>query len=324
MARAEENQGDFIKTGFGQFSHSFFRDCLKIQPFKNKKSYEHHFIIRAAGCRQVGKGKMRKQVCNANLFLTGTQVHCSIQTGLQCKPKFKTSSEGEIMVTERRKIEYVTRVVSTSGGLGIMFFGLVIGVSAVLNYLASLGAQTRNNYGKDLTFSLSFMMIAAIFWLFAGPKIRGYLQEKYGQVRRESYNWREGFSDLFLLVPYFLAQMFGLWADSSLGLPFSATILFVAIFVFGLWFANQRGVSNFLLYLAGIIFVLSFAPWENLYALVTVLDDEGARSAFYSFLCSMIFGIVYFLLGLFNYRLMTSTLKPVTSNVEEGELYESV
>ena len=225
------------------------------------------------------------------------------------------------MITERRKIEYVTSVVGNSGGLGILFFGLVLNTLAVLGYLSDLGAQRRNHYGKDLTLSLIFMIIIALFWIFAVPRIRGYLREKYGQVQRESGGWSEGLENLLYFAPLFLAQYVGIWADVSFDLPLSATVLLAAIFVFGLWFANQRGVSNFLLYLAGIVLILSFAPWEKIYALVTVLDDEASKSSFYRFVCSLIFGSVYALLGIFDYRLMTATLKPT---VREEEIYESV
>lgn len=228
------------------------------------------------------------------------------------------------MITERKKIEYVTRVVSNSGGFKAVFLGLVVVVFAFLSYAAKLDAQTRNHYGKDLTLSLGFLIIITLFSIFAVPKIQGYLRQKYGQVRKENTGWREVLSDLLYLTPYFLAQLIGIWTDVRSPLPFvSVTVLLAAVFVFGLWFANQRGISNFLLYLAGAFFVLSFAPWEKVYALVTVLDDEMAKTAFYYFICSMAFGIIYFLFGLSDYRLMTATLKPVAGG-EEGEIYESV
>jgi len=226
------------------------------------------------------------------------------------------------MITERRKIEYVTSVVGNSGGLGIMFFGLVLTMLAVLGYVSDLSAQRRNHYGKDLTLSLMFSILVLLFWIFAVPRIRGYLREKYGQVQKENGGWSEGFKNLLYFAPLFLAQFVGIWADVRLDLPLSVTVLLVAVFVFGLWFANQRGVSNFLLYLAGIVLILSFAPWEKIYALVTVLDDEASKSSFYHFVCSLIFGIVYTLLGLFDYRLMIATLKPIA--VSEEEIYESV
>lgn len=226
------------------------------------------------------------------------------------------------MITERRKVEYVTKVVGNSGGLGTMFFGLVIAIFAITGYLSDLDAQTRNYYGKDLTVSSILLLVIALFWIFAVPKIRVYLREKYGQVQKESYGWKASFADLLYIAPYLLAHLIGVCLDVHFDLPFSATVLLTAIFIFGLWWANQRGVSNLLLWLTAVCLILSFAPWKMIYLQVTVLNDEAAQSAFYRFVCSMIFGVVYFLLGLFDYRLMTATLVPVTRS--EEEIYESV
>lgn len=227
------------------------------------------------------------------------------------------------MNRERKKIEYVTKVVSYSGGFLAMLLGIFIAALAVLGYLSDLGMQRQNYRSKDLTFGLTFLIFFALFWLLVFPKIRAHLQKKYGQVKNQSYSWDKGWREMLYMSPYLLAFLGGVRIDVHYGLPFSVTVLLTAVFVFGFWIANQRGVSSFLLWLAGVCLILSFLPWENIYLSVTVLDNNSARTAFYQFVCSALFGVIYFIIGVFDYHLMTTTLKPIARNDEE-KIYESV
>src|SRR5687768_16627075 len=73
----------------------------------------------------------------------------------------------QFMIEDRRKIEFAARVVSGFRGVPLMLFGLAFVVSTILNYAAELGAQS--SYGKDLTFSLTFMLGCAAFALIVYP-----------------------------------------------------------------------------------------------------------------------------------------------------------
>jgi len=224
------------------------------------------------------------------------------------------------MNIERRKIEYVTEIIGEFRGLPIMFFGLAMCVFSIIHYLSELDAQKRNHYGRDLTYSGTFLLVCLLFYIFAVPKIRGYYREKYGQAQRKS-SLRDKLKCLFYLVPWLIAYSGGTRIDTNFALPVSVTVLFIAIFAFGLWWANQRGVSNFFLYISAVLLGLSFLPWEKIYLSITVLDDYSGRMAFYTAACYLFYGIVSFLFGAFDHWLLVKTLIPV---VREGEIYESV
>ncbi len=127
---------------------------------------------------------------------------------------------------------------------------------------------------------------------------------------------------IFYLIPLLASFLVGTEIDARYHqLPFSASVIFIALFAFGLWRANYRGVSNVILYVSAIFFISSFLPWEKIFLAVTVLDDYYARASFYRFICSMLMGATYFVMGITDYRILTKTLKPIT---REEEVYESV
>ncbi len=224
------------------------------------------------------------------------------------------------MNQERRKIEYVTEIIGEFRGLPIMFFGLTMSVFSIIHYLSVLDAQRRNNYGRDLTYSLIFFLICLLFYFFVVPKIRHFYRERYGQAQRKS-SLRDKLKDVVYLIPLAIAYSGGTRIDTN-ALPVSFTVLFIAIFAFGLWWANQRGVSNFFLYVSLVVLAASFLPWEQIYLSITVLDDYSARMAFYGTVCTLLYGIISFLFGVFDHWLLVKTLKPIVR--EEEEVYESV
>ncbi len=214
----------------------------------------------------------------------------------------------------------MTEIIGEFRGLPIMFFGLAMSVFEVIHYLSVLDAQKRNNYGRDLTYSLTFLLICLLFYFLAVPKIRHFYRKRYGQTQKKS-GLRDKLKDVFYLVPLAIAYSGGTRIDANFALPISITVLFIAIFTFGLWWANQRGVSNFFLYISVVLLGLSCLPWEKIYFSVTVLDDYSARMAFYGAVCILFYGIIYFLFGAFDHWLLVKTLKPI---VREEEVYESV
>lgn len=225
------------------------------------------------------------------------------------------------MNDKRRKIEFVTKAAGGFRGIPMMLFGLALTVSMILNYISELAAQRRNNYGKDLTYTLSFFIICIVFGIFGYPKIKNYYRRKYGQATAKPENFQSVKENILYLIPLLASFFIGTAIDARYRLPFSATVMFSALFAFGLWQANYYGVSKVILYVAAIFLISSFLPWEKIFLAVTVMDDYSARNTFYRSLCSMFLGITYFVMGITDYRILTKTLKPVA---REGEVYESV
>lgn len=225
------------------------------------------------------------------------------------------------MIEERRKIEFITAVIGGFRGVPMMLFGASMVIFMILNYIADLAAQSRNNYGKDLTFALIYVLICIVFRIFGYPKIRDYYRRQYGYASAKPRTYHDMLQDLIYLAPFLIGFFFGVPFDTKFQLPLSVTVLSVAVFAFGLWWANYRGISNAVLYLSVFLLIAAFLPWEKIFFAVTVLDDYSARSVFYRTVCSSIYGITYIVMGWTDWRFMTKTLKPVAN---EGEIYESV
>lgn len=225
------------------------------------------------------------------------------------------------MNNERRKIEFVTKATGGFRGIPMMLFGLAMIISMILNYISELNAQRRNHYGKDLTYTLTFFIICIAFGIFGYPKIRDYYRRKYGRATARPENFQSFAQNIFYLIPLLSSIFVGVEIDARYRLPFSTTVMFMALFAFGLWRANYRGVSNVILYVSAIFFISSFLSWEKIFLAVTVLDDYYARGSFYRSICSGLFGITYFVMGITDYRILTKTLKPIA---REEEVYESV
>lgn len=225
------------------------------------------------------------------------------------------------MIEERKKIEFITSVIGGFRGLPMMLLGAAMVIFMILNYVSDLGAQSRNNYGKDLSLTLSFILICAAFRFFCYPKIRDYYRRKYGYASAKARTSENVLQDLIYLAPFLIGFVVGVPFDAKFQFPLSLTVLSVALFAFGLWWANYRGISKMVLYLSVILLFAAFLPWENIFRAVTVLDDYAARSTFYRSLCAVIYGITYVVMGAADWRFLTKTLKPVSP---EENIYESV
>lgn len=226
------------------------------------------------------------------------------------------------MNNERRKIEFVTKATGGFRGISMTLFGLAFIISMILNYISELDAQRRNHYGKDLTPTLTFFIICIVFSIFGYPKIRDYYRRKYGRATAKPENFHSFIQSIFYLIPLLASILVGAEIDARYHqLPFSASVIFIALFAFGLWRANYRGVSNVILYVAAVFLISSFLPWEKIFLAVTVLDDYYARGSFYRSICSLFVGAAYIVMGITDYRILSKTLKPITS---EEEVYESV
>lgn len=225
------------------------------------------------------------------------------------------------MIEERRKIEFITSVVGGFRGLPMMLFGAAMVIFMILNYIADLAAQARNNYGKDLTLTFGFALICLIFRIFGYPKIREYYRHKYGHASAKPRTYQDTLQDLIYLTPFLIGFFFGVPFDTQFQLPLSITVLSVGLFAFGLWWANYRGISSAVLYLSVSLSIAAFLPWEKIFFAVTVLDDYSARSVFFRTVCSTIYGITYIVMGWTDWHFMTKTLKPVS---REENIYEPV
>jgi hypothetical protein len=225
------------------------------------------------------------------------------------------------MNNERRKIEFVTKAANGFRGIPMVLFGLALIISMILKYASELDAQRRNNYGKDLTVTFTFFFFCIAFGILGLPKIKNYYRKKYGQATAKPENLQSFIQNIFYMLPLLASFLVGAEIDAQYRLSFSATVMFVALFAFGLWQANYRGVSNVILYVAAIFFISSFLPWEKIFRAVTVLDDYYARGSFYRSICSLFVGAAYIVMGITDYRILSKTLKPITS---EEEVYESV
>ncbi len=225
------------------------------------------------------------------------------------------------MNNERRKIEFVTKATGGFRGIPMMLFGIAMIISMILNYIAELDSQRKNYAGKDLTISLSFILICLIIFVIGYPKLRAYFRKKFGQTKAKPKTFQTVLECFLYSTPILANGLFNDSIDAARRLPFSLTVLSVAVFTFFLWWFNYRGVTNSILYLSALIFAASFLDWEKVFLSVTILEDYYARTAFYRSVCSLLLGIIYFVMGLVDYQILTKTLKPIT---REEEVYESV
>lgn len=224
------------------------------------------------------------------------------------------------MMTERKKIDYLTRIVSELGGLPAIFVGVLILIWQILEIFVYLDLLERGVY---LKLWLGSIFLAVIVLLLSYKKVTGYFQKKYGLIQRAVIGRREKLAYFFVFLIYVVGIAFSSRLDAHFDLPFSITFLLMSGFIAGIWSIRYRGISNVLLYMAIGCLLLSFAPWKLFYSMLNLVEGRNTANNFYSLIASTIYALTFIVFGSLDYYLLTTNLKPAKRS-ETEEVYESV
>ena len=225
------------------------------------------------------------------------------------------------MIQAKRKIEFAAQVANGSCGMPAIIFGILLCVFALISYLTELDTQTRNGYGRDLTYFAGFLVIVGVYSFFGYPRIRDYYRRKYGRTTEKYTDFRWFREGILVFIPFVLTYLFATRIDANHRLPFSVTIVCCALYAGFFWWMNYRGISNMMPVLSVVLLFAAFLPWEHIFLSVTNAQDYGARWVFYENLLLLIYGLISIVGGLTEYIFMVKTLTPIK---REEEIYESV
>lgn len=222
------------------------------------------------------------------------------------------------MKSERKEIEYVTKISHDWYGLPVLIWGLIGLFPPAWAFLVT-PLLTSFNISKDAIdiaclVSLALFIALAIYLTVFTLK---FYRRNYGRVRIEkAEKQRMTLRYCLYVVPVLIAFSAGVWIDKNLHLPLSASIFCFAIFSFVLWFAKGRGISNHQLWLGIILLLLSLFP------LLGLPKEEvyGFDLLSYYTLLSGIYGLIVATDGLFDHLILVRTLK----SLPKEEAYEFV
>lgn len=224
------------------------------------------------------------------------------------------------MINERRKIDYLTRIVSEAGGIGAIFAGVLLLVWRILDILVYLDLIKQ---GVWLNVWLGSILVTAVILLLFAKKFSVYFQERYGLTQKLPLERREKFGYFFIFLIYIVGVSIGSRLDAQYNLPFSITFLLMSSCIAGIWAIRYRGISNVLLYMSIGCLLLSFAPWKMFYSMLNLVEGRNTASNFYDQIGSAIYALTFIVFGSLDFYLLTTNLKPVVSDKTE-EIYESV
>ncbi|MEO8072797.1 MAG: hypothetical protein ABI686_06085 [Acidobacteriota bacterium] len=224
------------------------------------------------------------------------------------------------MINERKKLDYLTRIVGEMGGIPAVFVGVLLLVWQILDIFVYLDLLKQ---GVWLKLWLGSILVTAVILLLFAKKISVYFQEKYGLIQKLPLGGREKLSYFFIFFTYIVGITVGSHLDARFNLPFSVTFLLMSCFIAGAWSIRYRGISNVLLYMAIGCLLLSFAPWKSFYSMLNLVEGRNTANDFYSLIAKPIYALTFIVAGSLDYYLLTTNLKPVVSD-ETEEVYESV
>ncbi len=225
------------------------------------------------------------------------------------------------MNRKKRKIEFAAQVTNAFRGVPVIIFGILACIFAIINYATELDTQSRNGYGRDLTYLGVFLLFVIVYAVFGYPRIRDYYRRKYGRTKEKSGNLTTFLESSLVLLPLLFSCFVAGDIDAEYQFSFSVTALSSALFVLIIWWAKYRGISNMMLVLSGLLAISAFLPWEQIFLSVTNSQRYSARHAFYENIMFLIYGIACMVSGLTEYLFMIKMLKPIE---REEEIYESV
>ena len=224
------------------------------------------------------------------------------------------------MMSERKKIDYMTRIVGEFGGIPAIFVGSLILMWQILDTFAYLDFLQEGIY---LKLWLGTLFLAVVVFLVSYKKIANYFQTKYGLIQRPIIGRYEKFGYFFVFLIYIVGIAFSSLLDAHFNLPFSITLLLMSGFIAGIWLIRYRGISNVLLYMAIGCLLLSFAPWKTFYSMLNLTEGRNTANYFYRLIASTIYALTFIVFGSLDYYLLKTNLKPVVRDRTE-EVYESV
>ncbi len=222
------------------------------------------------------------------------------------------------MKSERKEIEYVTKISGFGYGLPWVVWGLIGLFPPVWGFVVSpLLARFNISSGtidEAVLWSLALFIALAIYLTVFTLK---FYRRTYGRVRIEKKERliTELKYSLYML-PVILTFTVGLWMDRNMHPPTSVSFLCLAGFSFVLWFAKGRGISNHQLWLGIIILLLSLFPLFNFERNEEVF---GFSTLDYASLLTGIFGLILVIEGIFDHLILTRVLKSLPSEEEEYE-----
>ncbi len=224
------------------------------------------------------------------------------------------------MTTERKKIDYLTRIVGEMGGIGAVIVGVLLLIWQILDIFVYLDLLEQ---GVWLKLWLGSILVTAVILLLFAKKLGTYFQEKYGLIQKLPLGGGEKFGYFFIFLIYIVGIAVGSRFDAHFNLPFSITFLLMSGFIIGVWLIRYRGISNVFLYMAIGCMLLSFAPWKMFYEMLNLVEGRNTASDFYSLIARPIYALTFIVAGSLDYYLLTTNLKPVERS-ETEEMYESV
>ncbi len=223
------------------------------------------------------------------------------------------------MNSERKEIEYVTKISHTWYGLPMVIWGLIGLFPPVWGFLISplLASYKIPAETIDTACLWSLFLFIALAIYLTVFSLRFY-RRTYGRVRIEKLEkMKLELRNWLYIVPVLAGFTVGVWIDRNFHPPISISFLCFAIYCFVLWFARGRGISNHQLWLGIIILLLSLFP---LLGFMRHEEAYGFSLLEYYTLLSGIFGLIVATDGLFDHLILTRTLK----SLPQEEDYEFV
>lgn len=219
------------------------------------------------------------------------------------------------MNSERKEIEYVTKISGFSYGLPMVIWGLIGLFPPVWGFLVSplLTSYNISQSAIDTACLVSLFLFIALAIYLTVLSLKFY-RRTYGQVRIEKTEKRKITLQYCLyLVPVLVGFTVGVWIDKNIHPPISVSFLCFAGFSFVLWFVKGRGISNHHLWLGIIILLLSLFP---LLGFVQHQEVYGFNLIDYYTLLSGIYGLIVATDGFFDHLILVRTLKSLPKEEE--------
>jgi hypothetical protein len=218
------------------------------------------------------------------------------------------------MNSERKEIEYVTKISHSWHGLPMCVWGLIGLFPPVWGFLVS-PLLASYNIPKDVIDTACLVSLFLFISLAIGLTvfILKFYRKTYGRVQIEKYErLKVELKGWLYIVPVLIAFSGGVWIDKNINLPISISFLCFAIFSFVLWFVKGQGISNHHLWLGIIILLLSLFP-----LLVSSKQEVYGFSLLnYYTLLSGIFGLIVVADGFFDHLILRRTLKSLPKEEE--------
>src|SRR5688572_19528155 len=166
------------------------------------------------------------------------------------------------MNSERKEIEYVTKIFGYGYGLPMLIWGLIGLFPPGWGFLVSplLTSYNISQSAIDTACLVSLILFIALAIYLTVLSLKFY-RSTYGRVHIEKTEKRKiALKYCLYLVPVIVGFTVGVWIDKNIHPPISISFLCFAIFSFVLWFVKGRGISNHHFWLGIIILLLSLFP----------------------------------------------------------------